>query len=180
MVPADRASLYCLKATIGLLPFHGIFPLTKSSDSTGPMAKSPKDVALVLDVLLPGKNFVGNLTKSWKGLKVGFVEPKAWASGPGMTKPSESYSEQYVSRSVRNSITELLIQTQPREYNAAVDKIEAAGAKVVRNIPLRRFSDEDSDNFDKVTCKRTSNFCVFVCNTYLFQGMTTLLNLPSS
>ncbi|OBT58053.1 hypothetical protein VE04_01055 [Pseudogymnoascus sp. 24MN13] len=134
VVPADRASLYCVKATVGLLPFHGIFPLTKSTDSVGPMAKSPKDVALVLDVLLPGKNFGENLTGSWKGLRVGFVEPKTWASGPGMTKPSESYSEQY-----------------PREYNAAVDKIEAAGAKVVRNIPLRRFSDEDSDNFDKVT-----------------------------
>ncbi|OBT78011.1 hypothetical protein VF21_03094 [Pseudogymnoascus sp. 05NY08] len=134
VVPADRASLYCLKATVGLLPFHGIFPLTKFADSAGPMAKSSKDVALVLDVLLPGKDFGQNLTKSWKGLRVGFLEPKAWASGPGMTKPSESYSEQY-----------------PHEYNAAVDKIEAAGAKVVRNIPLRRFSDEDSDNFDKVT-----------------------------
>ena len=55
-------------------------------DSVGPMAKSPEDIALIMDVPIPGRDFT-NLTKSWEGLKIGFLDQKTWASAPSMTKP---------------------------------------------------------------------------------------------
>jgi hypothetical protein len=56
-------------------------------DSIGPTAKSPEDIALITDILIPERDFTKNLTKSWERLKIGFLEQKTWASAPSMTKP---------------------------------------------------------------------------------------------
>ncbi|OAP53885.1 hypothetical protein AYL99_11907 [Fonsecaea erecta] len=52
IVPAGRAALYTIKPTIGLVPQARIVPISSTFDSAGPMAKTPYDMAVLLDVII--------------------------------------------------------------------------------------------------------------------------------
>lgn len=99
LVPSDRASLYSLKLTVGKVSTHGILPFNHLSDSLGPMTKSPEDVASFLDILALIKEGMHHdaLRKSFKGLRVGFLDPIEWAPGPGAVRPNEDFTKQMVS-----------------------------------------------------------------------------------
>lgn len=133
LVPCDRAALYGLKATVGAISTKGVLPYTSFTDSLGPIAKSSEDIALMMNIMIKGKDFTKNLTKSWDSLRIGLLDPRAWASGPTACKPNDDYSSQ-----------------APSEIEEAMDRIEAAGAVVKRNIQLRRWSSEDNDMFNEV------------------------------
>ncbi|KAK8037630.1 hypothetical protein PG991_000976 [Apiospora marii] len=138
LVPSDRASLYSLKLTVGKFSTTGTLPYTHVTDSLGPMAKSPEDLAAILDLLTPLEDKTNQqfLTKSFKGMRIGFLDPITWASGAGAVRPNEDYTKQ----------TSL-------DIAAAIDKIEAAGAVVKRNIALRRFSPDDDRMFNSVASR---------------------------
>lgn len=53
-IPASYCGIAGLKPTYGLLSLEGVFPLSPSLDHAGPMAKSPEDLLVVMDVLVPG------------------------------------------------------------------------------------------------------------------------------
>jgi Asp-tRNA(Asn)/Glu-tRNA(Gln) amidotransferase A subunit family amidase len=155
LMPSDRASLYSMKITAGGVSTRGVLPFIAPADSLGPMTKSAEDVALMLNILLKSSDFTQSLTKSFAGLKIGFLDPVVWASNPGTVKPNEDFTEQLViSTSIpwfnRECVTNL---TQIFEFNAAMDKIEEAGAVVKRNINLRRFSSEDSEMIVAMSCE---------------------------
>jgi amidase len=44
VAPANRAGLYALKTTPSSIDMKGVFPISKTFDTLGPMAKCPKDV----------------------------------------------------------------------------------------------------------------------------------------
>ncbi|KAJ5724093.1 amidase signature domain-containing protein [Penicillium malachiteum] len=136
LVPSDRASLYSLKLTVGKASTHGTLPFTQITDSLGPMTKSAHDVASILDILSPIKEGTNEdaLTTSFKGMRVGFLDPLEWASGAGAVRPNEDYTQQAL-----------------EEISAAADKIASTGAIVKRNIKLRRFSSEDDKMFNDVS-----------------------------
>lgn len=48
ILPAARAALFAIKPTVGLVSRSGVFPLSFTQDSVGPMAKSVYDMALML------------------------------------------------------------------------------------------------------------------------------------
>ncbi|MCS6056823.1 hypothetical protein LNO36_14860 [Klebsiella variicola subsp. variicola] len=50
-MPAAWCGLYGLKPTHGLVPYTGIMPIEATFDHTGPMTRSVKDNALVLEVI---------------------------------------------------------------------------------------------------------------------------------
>ncbi|KAH6631037.1 amidase signature domain-containing protein [Chaetomium sp. MPI-SDFR-AT-0129] len=140
--PSERASLYSLKLSVGKASFRGILPGTPLADSAGPMTKSPDDVAALLDILTPLKegshhNF---LTKSFAGLRIGFLDEKECVSSPNAVRPNDAYNEQYT-----------------HDLNKAIDLVEKAGARVKRDIPLRKFSPEDDDMFDAILAIDTHN-----------------------
>jgi len=68
--PSSLNGVVGLKPTVGLLPTEGIVPLAASQDAPGPMARSVRDVALLLDALTgstayssaPGTRALGSLT----------------------------------------------------------------------------------------------------------------------
>lgn len=156
LVPGDRASLYSLKLTVGKVSMHGVLPFTHLTDSLGPMAKSPEDIAAVLDILTPiqGRSYQNALTKSFKGLRVGFLDPIEWASGPGAVRPNEDFTKQTVSSSQTSLLAlgpVLTCVNQHDEIAAAADMAEKAGATVKRNIKLRRFSPKDDKMFNDVS-----------------------------
>ncbi|KAI1427361.1 amidase signature domain-containing protein [Xylaria sp. FL1777] len=116
--PANRAALYGLKATVGLLPTEGTAPWSSLTDSVGGMAKSSEDLAILMQGL-SGIDYSENLTRSWTGLRVGFVDPAFWYFSPVICDPDED-----------------LIRQQRLEMAAAMAKIEELGGTVKQPVPL--------------------------------------------
>lgn len=116
--PANRAALYGLKATLGLLPTEGTAPWSSLTDSMGGMAKSPEDQANLMNALT-NTDYSRNLTKSWAGLHVGFVDPKLWSFSPVICNPDEVF-----------------IKQQRDEMATAIAKIQELGATVKQPVPL--------------------------------------------
>lgn len=82
-LPAAMCGVYGLKPTYGLVSTYGIFPSAWSLDTAGPMARSVSDLAIMLHNMagfdpndpaslnIPNSNYVENLKKGIKGVKIG-------------------------------------------------------------------------------------------------------------
>ncbi|KAI9833738.1 MAG: hypothetical protein M1819_003471 [Sarea resinae] len=76
-MPANRAGLYSIKATQGSILMDGVFALSRDFDAIGAMAKSPHDLALIMDAL--NGSMTGHSGKAgWSDVAVGFVDPTIW------------------------------------------------------------------------------------------------------
>ncbi|SDR80608.1 amidase [Friedmanniella luteola] len=59
--PAGEQSIVGLKPTVGLVSGRGIIPIAASQDTAGPMARTVRDAALLLDTLrVPGRRVLGH------------------------------------------------------------------------------------------------------------------------
>jgi amidase len=101
MCPAGRAALYSLKPTIGLVSQSGIVPISHNMDSAGPMAKTPYDVAIVLDAIADGpgrseKSYTSYLTGSWGNISIATLDPEVWDFPPSVLKPVQEATDQIV------------------------------------------------------------------------------------
>ena len=104
LMPADRAALYTIKPTLGLISQRGIVPISNLCDSAGPMAKSSRDVGQLLDVLMdhnktiiPEGGYLSVMSGLWGNIRVGVLEPEAWYHSEQIVKPGKSATEQMVS-----------------------------------------------------------------------------------
>jgi amidase len=125
-MPACWSGIVGLKATYGLVPYTGAFPIELTHDHLGPMAMTVADVALLLSVIagpdgqdprqsrLPAAHdYTAGLDDGVSGLRVGLLRE-------GFGHPT---SETEVDHAVR----------------AAADALAAAGAKVVEvSVPEHR------------------------------------------
>jgi amidase len=96
--------LYCLKPTIPIISQEGVIPISNLSDSIGPMARSPLDVAYMLDAMVdplktsvPKGGYSTFLQGHWKGLRVGALNVEPWLLSSFVVKPVESATRQMVS-----------------------------------------------------------------------------------
>lgn len=90
--PASRCLLYSIKPTVGLVPQEGIVPVSHTCDSAGPMAKTPEDLALLLDVLLDVpyiKSFTHHLGAPWSDFSIGALDYKKWWYDAAFLRPVE-------------------------------------------------------------------------------------------
>jgi amidase len=101
--PAGRAALYTIKPTIGLVPQDGVVPISHNFDSVGPFAKTPYDLAVVLDAITEtnsssrhGRSFTEALQGSWADIKVGVLDPSVWEAPAGFVHPVPEATEQMV------------------------------------------------------------------------------------
>ena len=60
-------------------------PTSHRYDTPGPIGKSPKDIASLLDILVdhskakaPRDNYTSSLTGEWADISVGTLDPKKW------------------------------------------------------------------------------------------------------
>lgn len=86
---------------MGIVSQDGIIPISHTMDSAGPMAKTPYDLALLLDVIRePGSSsqpaFVDAISDSWAGLSVAAVNYETWWYEADVLKPVESATKQMV------------------------------------------------------------------------------------
>lgn len=99
LCPAGRAALYTIKPTIGLVPQHGIVPMSANFDSAGPMTKTSYDLAVLLDVLASrplSESYMKNLTASWSGISVAALDYSKWRYPNSFIKPVDGAEAQIV------------------------------------------------------------------------------------
>ncbi|KAI1110907.1 amidase signature domain-containing protein [Nemania sp. NC0429] len=116
--PSNRAALYGLKATVGLLSTEGTAPWSSLTDSIGGMAKSSEDLMSLIEAL-SGKNYREYQKTSWDGLRIGFVDPNLWSFSPVICDPDEYF-----------------IQQQRIAIADAMDQIKKNGGIVKGPVPL--------------------------------------------
>ncbi|KAL9620173.1 MAG: hypothetical protein Q9160_005288 [Pyrenula sp. 1 TL-2023] len=116
IIPASRGALYTLKPTLTIFPSSGIIPVTKLFDSAGPMTKTPKDLAIMLDVIVdtnktevPSGGYISAVSGEWDGLRIGSLNPDIWTF-PADARKSEPAAEQ-----------QMVVQGNPQQ-----DKLEDA------------------------------------------------------
>ncbi|MCF8563361.1 amidase [Alicyclobacillus tolerans] len=85
-IPSSWCGVYGLKPSYGLVPYTGVFPIEQTLDHTGPIARTVKDVALLLEVIagpdgndprqsgLEPKPYSQLLNPELDGLRIGIVE----------------------------------------------------------------------------------------------------------
>ncbi|KAK1244056.1 hypothetical protein MKX08_002194 [Trichoderma sp. CBMAI-0020] len=122
--PASRAALYAIKPTIGTVSMDGVVPVSKNLDSVGAMARSPADLAVVMEMLqATGPNHDERLsqlmTQKWDGLRIGFVDEKIWQLPESLCKPDN----------------EALSQMR-REYHSVMKILADAGVHVEYPVSL--------------------------------------------
>lgn len=72
--PASHCGIVGLKATYGLVPREGVFPLAFSLDHVGPLTRTVRDAALMLNCMSGGgEDYLRDLGLGLRGLRVGFV-----------------------------------------------------------------------------------------------------------
>jgi len=71
---ATRAALYRMKATVGSVDDIGVQGVGPACMSLSGLAKSLRDLANVMSILIGGKDFSSFLTPTWQGLRIGFVD----------------------------------------------------------------------------------------------------------
>ncbi|KAI6080632.1 amidase signature enzyme [Hypoxylon rubiginosum] len=101
--PASRQALYALKPTLGSITAEGCWRVSQTRDIPGVMARSARDIAAVLAVLvddvvrsrLPPDGYMPFLTKKFDGLRVGFVDPTLFRFPLDFWTPSDEAKEQH-------------------------------------------------------------------------------------
>ncbi|KAK0663646.1 putative amidase [Lasiodiplodia hormozganensis] len=128
MHPSAHLGLRSIKSTPGLMSRHGIIPGSFYHDTPGPLARSFKDVALLLDVMagadqydnltfsalgqLPTNGYVAHVSSKddLKGMKIGLPWNPYWSTNAAINTPG-----------------------QRTLYEGKVKELEAAGA-IIYNI----------------------------------------------
>ncbi|KAL6807582.1 amidase signature domain-containing protein [Trichoderma sp. SZMC 28013] len=141
LCPAGRAALYTIKPTIGLIPQHGIVPMSTNFDSAGPMTKTPYDLAVLLDVLAsrsPSESYTKNLTGSWSGISVATLDYSKWRYPDNFIKPADG-AEAQILKETREAYD--LIKTKVDKFVddvdlATVDAFELEGRNTLDIITM--------------------------------------------
>ena len=87
-----------------------MIPISHLSDSIGPMIKSTRDVAIMLDVMvdpsktkIPAGGYTFCPSSGWDELRIGAVDVEPWLLSSFVVKPVESATQQEVR--IRQTLT---------------------------------------------------------------------------
>jgi amidase len=97
ITPTVRQALYAIKPTIGKVDNHGILGISPFFDNAGPIAKSAKDLQLILEVIInsPLQPVPQNI--NWTQISAGFADPDVWKMWDSVCRQHEGTFEQMVS-----------------------------------------------------------------------------------
>lgn len=86
-----------MKATVGTIDMTAIQPANPDFDSAGAMAKTPSDLAIVMETITNGApDFLSSLNDPWKDLALAFVDPDRWTMPEIHTEPRQDFADQTV------------------------------------------------------------------------------------
>ncbi|HEU4965242.1 MAG TPA: amidase [Bacilli bacterium] len=116
--PASCNSLVGIKPTVGLVSRTGIIPIAHSQDTAGPMARTVKDAALLLNVL-KGEDVRDAAT--WVGSRQAEDDYTSFLDADGLQGARIGYDKAY---------WEHMNDGQRAILEAAIEKLQEAGAEV--------------------------------------------------
>lgn len=119
----------------------GVMRISSFFDSAGPIARSPRDLLPVLDVLLRRERAF-EYRSGWDGLRIGFADPDVWKLWDSFCPPRPGASEQMVRRPCW--FAGCTDATKKKDYLDVIEKIRSLGATVKYPIKLeeaKRFSE---------------------------------------
>ena len=103
ITPAVRAAVYTIKPTYGIVNSVSIVPITARYDTVGPIGRTSKDVADLLDILvdhdktsIPDGGYAAAMVYSWSDIKVGTLDPEKWRPNDAFVKPVPEATKQIV------------------------------------------------------------------------------------
>lgn len=83
---------------------EGVVPITSLFDSPGPMTKSVRDLADILDVIMdetkvsiPQGGFASLMVNDWSNIEVATLDPEEWTFPDVARKPDAGATKQMVS-----------------------------------------------------------------------------------
>lgn len=124
--PASAQALVGVKPTFGLVPLKGVVPMSASVDVVGPLAKTVRDAAYLLDVLAGPAD-----EDSRTAAAEGHIPPAGYAAGLNETAlVGKRFG--LVGEGWRTSYLPLAPETEAF-YLVAVEALEAQGAEVVED-----------------------------------------------
>lgn len=101
MMPATRAALCAVKLTQVNAPMKGIIPISCALDTLGPIAKTTRYIADLLDIIVPPRpslsSYTTELSGAWSKLHAGALDPKEWPWPNFLAKLDPEAQEQIVS-----------------------------------------------------------------------------------
>ncbi len=86
-----------MKGTVGDVNMVGTQSGGAAFDSAVPMAKSVEDCVDIMDILLPGRDFRTHLKKSWKGLRIAYLNYETWQFPNEICQANPEFDAQHVS-----------------------------------------------------------------------------------
>ncbi|HVA61140.1 MAG TPA: amidase [Mycobacteriales bacterium] len=102
LCPAALCGVVGVKPTVGLTSRAGVVPISHTQDTVGPLARSVRDAALVLDVIAgpdprdpmtagaPDGGYRDQLDRGAAGLRVGVARPMTWGRHPALDALAEA------------------------------------------------------------------------------------------
>ncbi|KAL8786600.1 MAG: hypothetical protein Q9195_008157 [Heterodermia aff. obscurata] len=100
-MPAVRASLFTIKPTHGLVESTNIVPITARYDTAGPIGKTTKDIADLMDILVnrdkthvPEGSYASAMVYDWTDIRVGTLDPETWRLPDAFVKPVPEATKQ--------------------------------------------------------------------------------------
>jgi amidase len=122
--PSCQNSLVGIKPTVGLISRKGIIPIAHTQDTAGPMARTVRDAAILLNALT-GRDEEDAITRTNPLVEMDFTEHlrKDGLKGKRVGIASEGFIEQ---RS----------EEKQKIFHDAVPILEAAGAEVIENLEI--------------------------------------------
>ncbi|EHK48802.1 hypothetical protein TRIATDRAFT_175067, partial [Trichoderma atroviride IMI 206040] len=146
ITPSTRAALYTLRPTMNLVPQDGLIPLSHSFDTVGPMAKSPADLANLLDVLTTPKGsekrkFYSQITAGdFRDFKIGFLSPETWFFDSDLQRPVPEATAQ-IKKDTQAAYAKLALTAKSfKEVElVSIDAFEVNGRHSFYDIQAARF-----------------------------------------
>ncbi|KAL8851737.1 MAG: hypothetical protein Q9221_003347 [Calogaya cf. arnoldii] len=148
--PSNRAALYTIKPTIGIVSQQGIVPVSHICDAAGPMTKSVLDLAHLMDIIVhptktsvPADGYASVMTDTWADIRVGVLDPAEWYYPDFVTKPYEDGK-----RPLMNFSWSLINPSQRNEFEDAYNKIESMAKTFQKYVPLPNGDDLEFNGAD--------------------------------
>ena len=86
-----------MKATVGTIDMTAAQPANPDFDSAGGLAKTPSDLAIVMDTIMNGNpDFSSSFKYPWKHLAIAYVDPDRWTMSAIHTEPRQDFAQQSV------------------------------------------------------------------------------------
>ncbi|SLM36569.1 Amidase signature domain [Lasallia pustulata] len=137
IMPANRAALYAMKPTIGLVSQEGIIPVCPFCDTAGPMTTSVLDFANTLQAIVdpkmvakvPKGGYAAAVTGSWDGIRVGALNPEQWRIPSDMCAKDAEFEKQQDTdiNAAYKTLKQKGVDIQYPVSLAGADELEAAG-----------------------------------------------------